>query len=91
MIKAGRMDFDGSTTDDDCTEDEEDTKRAVVACGNNVNNGDSKTRWYVCKRQATCINKLRAELMEKTRFKSIIDLLYFPIKIDDRKSIDINR
>ncbi|KAJ7325348.1 hypothetical protein OS493_029896 [Desmophyllum pertusum] len=38
------MDFDGSTTDDDCTEDEEDTKRAVVACGNNVNNGDFKTR-----------------------------------------------
>ena len=41
------MDGDGSTTDDDSTEDEEDSKTADIESGKNVNNPNAQTRGLV--------------------------------------------
>ena len=41
------MDGDGSTTDDDSTEDEEDSKTADTESGKNVNNPNAQTRGLV--------------------------------------------
>nr|XP_058956968.1 DNA excision repair protein ERCC-6-like 2 isoform X2 [Pocillopora verrucosa] len=41
------MDGDGSTTDDDSTEDEEDSKTADTESGKNVNNPNAQTRGHI--------------------------------------------
>lgn len=41
------MDGDGSTTDDDSTEDEEDSKTADTESGKSVNNPNAQTRGLV--------------------------------------------